>query len=116
FEYILGHPSIAVALAISRVLSTNLIHATGSALIGISLGRARFESSLVKRGLVLLVGLLVAIGIHVGFNNMVNNGVALLFAFAAGFAGDGIITAVGLTGLKEEKAWIEKNLGMADGV
>jgi hypothetical protein len=47
---------------------------------------------------------------------MVNNGVALLFAFAAGFAGAGIITAVGLTGLKEEKAWIEKNLGMADGV
>ena len=38
YEYVLGNPSTAVALAISRVLSTNLIHATGSALIGISLG------------------------------------------------------------------------------
>src|SRR5512138_2930940 len=51
FEYISAHPSMALMLAISRVLSTNLIHATGSALIGIALGLARFNRHLLLRAL-----------------------------------------------------------------
>jgi RsiW-degrading membrane proteinase PrsW (M82 family) len=47
FEYILGSPETALSLAIARVLSTNLVHATGSGLIGIALGVASYR---VARG------------------------------------------------------------------
>jgi RsiW-degrading membrane proteinase PrsW (M82 family) len=116
FEYVLGHQSIALQLAISRVLSTNLIHATGSALIGIALGLARFNRSRIYRAVYLLGGVILAISIHSGFNNMVNDGVALLFAFAAGLAGAGIITTVAILGLKDEKAWVHENIGLTPGV
>ena len=116
FEYVLGHPSTALVLAISRVLSTNLIHATGTALIGIALGLARFNRSLISRTLYLVIGLGLAIAIHSGFNNMVNDGVALLFAFAAGFGGAGIIVVAARRGLKEEKMWVRENIGLTEGV
>ncbi len=116
FEYILGHPSTALVLAISRVLSTNLIHATGSSLIGISLGLARFNRSPLLRALYLIGGAGLAIAIHSGFNNMVNNRVALIFAFAAGFGGAGIIAAAAFRGLKDEKGWVHTNIGLTQGV
>ncbi|MBI2758839.1 MAG: PrsW family intramembrane metalloprotease [Chloroflexi bacterium] len=116
FEYVLGHPSIALSLSISRVLSTNLIHATSSALIGIALGLARFDHSLLRRAFYMLGGLGLAYIVHSGFNNMVNSGAALLFAFAAGFSGAGIIYLAIQRGLKEEGDWIKEKLGMADGV
>ncbi len=116
FEYVLGHPSTALILAISRVLSTNLIHATGSALIGIALGLAHFNRSLLSRTLYLITGLGLAIIIHSGFNNMVNDGVALLFAIAAGFGGAGVIAAAARHGLKEEKVWVREKIGETEGV
>ncbi len=116
FEYVLGHQSVAIELAISRVLSTNLIHATGSALIGIALGLARFDRSALYRTLYLLGGLTLAISIHSGFNNMVNDGVALLFAFAAGFAGAGIIYFAARRGLKDEKSWVHEKISVTEGV
>lgn len=116
FEYVLGRPSIAIELAISRVLSTNLIHATTTALIGVALGSARFKRSALYRTLYLLGGLTLAITIHSGFNNMVNSGVALLFAFAAGFAGAGIIYFAARRGLKDEKSWVHEKIGATEGV
>ncbi len=116
FEYVMGHQSTAVQLAVSRVFSTNLIHATGSALIGIALGLARFDRSAFRRGLYLLAGLTLAIGIHTGFNNMVNAGVALLFAFAAGMGGAAIIYAATRRGLSDEKAWVHEEIGLTEGV
>jgi RsiW-degrading membrane proteinase PrsW (M82 family) len=116
FEYVLGHPSIPIQLALSRVLSTNLIHATGSALIGIALGAARFDRSLLARALYLAGGLGLAIAIHSGFNSMVSAGIALLFAFAAGFAGAGIILVVMRRGLSDEKAWVHEQIGLTAGV
>jgi RsiW-degrading membrane proteinase PrsW (M82 family) len=116
FEYVLGHPSTALILAISRVLSTNLIHATGSSLIGIALGLARFNRSGPLRTLYLIGGLGLAMVIHSGFNNMVNDGAALLFAFAAGFAGAGIIYLVARRGLKNEKSWVHEKIGVTEGV
>src|SRR5512143_2964854 len=74
FEYILAHHSTALMLAISRVLSTNLIHATGSALIGIALGLARFNRSGLLRTFYLIAGVGLAIANHAGFNNMVSAG------------------------------------------
>jgi RsiW-degrading membrane proteinase PrsW (M82 family) len=116
FEYIFGHPDVAVTLAISRVLSTNLIHGTGSALIGIGFGLSRVERSRLRRWLIPLAGLLMAMSLHSGFNNMVNDGVALAFAFVAGLGGAALIYAAMRRGLQEEKRWIEDSLGMADGV
>ncbi|MGB8981337.1 MAG: PrsW family intramembrane metalloprotease [Anaerolineales bacterium] len=116
FEYILGHPSTALVLAISRVLSTNLIHATGSALIGIALGLARFNRSALLRALYLLGGLTLAIAIHSGFNNMVNDRVALGFAFLAGLGGAGVIAAAARRGFKDEKSWVDTNIRSTQGV
>ena len=115
FEYVLGNPSIAVSLAISRVLSTNLIHATGSALIGISLGLWRLEKSRL-RFLYPLGGWLLAFAMHTAFNNIVSDDTELIFAFILSFIGIGIIIFAILQGLKEEKRWIEEQLGTSDGV
>lgn len=116
FEYILGSSSVAIELAISRVLSTNLIHATGSALIGIALGLARFDRSRLSRALYLIGGLVFAITIHSGFNNMVNNRVALLFAFIAGFTGAGAIALVARRGFKDEESWVHEKITTTEGV
>lgn len=116
FEYIQSHQSTALILAISRVLSTNLIHATGSALIGIALGLARFNRLVLFRASYLIVGAGLAIAIHSGFNNMVSDGAAVAFAFAAGLGGAGIIAAAALRGLKDEKGWVHENIGLTQGV
>lgn len=116
FEYVLGHPAAGLGLAISRVLSTNLIHASGSALIGIALGLARFDRSSLTRGLYLLGGWSLAIIIHSGFNNMVNDGVQLLFAFGAGLGSAAIIFSAVRRGLQEEKAWVYDEIGLTEGV
>ena len=115
YEYVLGNPSAAVALAISRVVSTNLIHATGSALIGISLGIWRLEKSKL-RFLFPLGGWLCAFAMHSTFNNIVSDDAILIFAFILSFIGIGIIVFAVFRGLKEEKSWIEEKLGMTDGV
>ncbi|HUH95794.1 MAG TPA: PrsW family glutamic-type intramembrane protease, partial [Anaerolineales bacterium] len=115
YEYVLGNPSSAVALAISRVLSTNLIHATGSALIGISLGIWRLEKSRF-RFLLPLGGWLLALAMHSTFNNIVSDNNVLIFAFGLSFMGIGAIVVAIFRGLKEEKSWIEEELGMADRV
>jgi RsiW-degrading membrane proteinase PrsW (M82 family) len=116
FEYISAHPSAALMLAISRVLSTNLIHATGSALIGIALGLARFNRLGFLRALYLIGGAGLAIAIHSGFNNMVSEGTALVFALAAGLGGAGIIAAAAMRGLKDERGWVHEKIGLTEGV
>ncbi len=118
FEYVLGNPETAVIQAVGRVLSTNLMHATGSGIIGIALGIARFDRS-TKRILVLLTGLGLAMSIHIAFNNLVtrvNSGLLLLYAAVAGFSGAGFIAYMILRGLKEEKEWIEEKLSEEEGV
>ncbi|HUI88284.1 MAG TPA: PrsW family glutamic-type intramembrane protease [Anaerolineales bacterium] len=115
YEYVLGSPSAAIALAISRVLSTNLIHATGSALIGIALGIWRVEHSRF-RFLYPLGGWLSALAMHSIFNNIISDDTVLIFAFVLSFLGIAIIVFAIFRGLKEEKSWIEETLGMTDGV
>jgi RsiW-degrading membrane proteinase PrsW (M82 family) len=118
FQYILSARDAGLGVAISRVISTNLIHATTCALLGIALGLARFERG-SRRILLSLLGLLVAMLLHIGFNNMVtrvNSGWLLAYAAACGLVGAGFIVFIIRRGLKEEKVWIEEKLGMADRV
>jgi protease PrsW len=117
YQYLLGS-SAALNLAIARVISTNLMHATASALVGIALGLSRFQR-FSGRTILLLVGWLGAMSVHVAFNNMVtrvSSGYLLLYAAAAGFLGAMVIGLAIRRGLAEQKLWIEEALGAADRV
>lgn len=118
YEYILAATDTGFGVAISRVISTNLMHATTTALLGIALGYARSER-LPRLILVSLAGLMTAILVHMGFNNLVTRVTSewlLGYAAACGLAGAGLIAFIIQRGLKEEKLWIEEKLGMADRV
>ena len=111
FEYVLGHPEAALMIAVSRVFSTNLIHAAGSAILGVALGRSRFDhSASFRRWGALAAGLLLSIGLHTGFNNMASNGMLLIYAIASGAGAAAFIWYAIRQGLKEEKRWIEEKL------
>lgn len=120
YSFLLGlQGSLLIGTAVGRVLSTNLVHATGSALIGMALGFARFQR-LTSGILMLLAGLLLAMGVHLAFNNLTRSLVGgvllLLYAVAVGFSGAVFIAFAIRRGLAEEKTWIEETLGEADRV
>jgi hypothetical protein len=118
YEYIANLQSAGLGLAISRVLSSNLIHASASALIGIAIGLARFERPL-RRLLTMLAGWLVAILLHSVFNHLVisvTGGMLLVYAAGVGLGGAALIAFIISRGLAEEKQWIEEKLGDADRV
>jgi RsiW-degrading membrane proteinase PrsW (M82 family) len=119
FQYIQGAQAAGLVLALSRVISTNLMHAAATSILGIFLGQARFERTWLRRLLVGLLGLSIAMLLHVGFNNLVTRvggGLLLLYAAAAGLAAAGLITYVIKRGLKSGKTWLEESLGMTDRV
>jgi RsiW-degrading membrane proteinase PrsW (M82 family) len=118
YQYIFGNLGAALSVAIGRVISTNLIHATASSMVGISVGLARFER-FTGRARLLILGLSLAMALHVGFNNLVTrvtSGLLLLYAAVIGFAGLGLIALAIRRGLADEKLWIEEKLGEADRV
>jgi len=106
FQYILGNPQAALINAISRVISTNLMHAASTATIGIILGVTRGYRLPARAGS-WIMGILLPIAIHTGFNNLVtrvNNGwLLLLYAVIAGGGAAGIIYWFIRLGLKQEK-------------
>jgi CRP/FNR family cyclic AMP-dependent transcriptional regulator len=117
YYYLYGEEA-ALVMTIGRVLSTCLMHGTTSALVGVSLGRFRFQRR-AGRILSLVGGLAVAMAFHMTFNWVVATGSGwLLLAIAAGvgFAGAGAVGLIIRQGLREEKAWIEEKLSMAVGV
>jgi RsiW-degrading membrane proteinase PrsW (M82 family) len=117
-QYIMAAGSGGLALAIGRVISTNLIHASTTAVLGIALGWARFKPGSSKI-LISLAGLLAAMLLHVAFNNLVtrvSSGMLLIYAAVFGLAGAGLIAFAIMRGLKEEKVWLEEKLGMTDRV
>ena len=118
YEYILGNSNAAMAIAINRVISTNLMHAASCALVGIVLGWARFQKPF-KRFLFSIGGILLAISLHMGFNNLVTrvtSGWLLLYAIIIGGGAAGFIAWMIKRGLKEERGWILEKLGVADRV
>ena len=118
FQYIMASPNAGFGIAASRVISTNLIHATTCGLLGIALGLARFERR-SRRIFVSLGGLLIAILLHVGFNNMVtrvNSGLLLVYAAISGVGGAAMIAYAIYKGFQEEKDWLKEKLNMTDRV
>ncbi|MFN8380708.1 MAG: PrsW family intramembrane metalloprotease [Anaerolineales bacterium] len=115
FEYITGNPSIALSLALARVFSTNLVHATASGLIGTALAYRRGDST--WRGwAVVLGGYALSMSIHMIFNTMVSAGAFLLVAIAFGLTGIGLIWYVIRRGLNIQKEWVAEKLNMTDRV
>ncbi len=114
-EYIFGHPEIAMTVALARVFSTNLVHATGSGLIGTAISFRRGDSS--WRGWAFtLGGYALAMSLHMLFNTLVNTGAALFIAVAYGFIGVGAIWYIIKRGMNIQKQWVGEKLGMGDRV
>lgn len=118
WQYIFGTSGQAVGVAVGRVLSTNLMHASASAVVGIVVGLARFRR-FSGRTAYMVGGLFLAMLLHSGYNNLVtrvNTGLLLIYAAMVGFCAVGFIAFIIKRGLAEEKGWIEEKLGAADRV
>jgi RsiW-degrading membrane proteinase PrsW (M82 family) len=118
YEYIFGHAGAAMAVAIDRVISTNLMHAAACAMVGIVLGWARFQKP-ARRAVLSVGGILLAILLHMGYNNMVTrstSGWLLLYAVLVGGGAAGLIALMMGRGLKQERSWIQEMLGVTDRV
>ena len=115
-EYVTGRPDLAMTIAVARVFSTNLVHATGSGLIGTALAYSRGERNRGKGALAILGGYAFAILFHALFNTMVNAGTFLAFAVAYGAIGVALIWFIIKRGLHIQKEWVAEKLGMADRV
>lgn len=116
YSYILSRESAALSVAIGRTLSSNLVHATSSAAIGVTLGLGRFQRGRLRRSLYLLGGLLTAAAIHAGYNSMLlllssKPLLVFLYAMVAGLGGTGLIIVLIQRGLAEERQWIAETLG-----
>ena len=118
----------AISLAISRVLSTALMHATASGVVGLSLGSLRRVHSQWRRALN-IAGIFVAMFIHMSFNNLVSEEgtlwgdpleldghIILLIAIGLGIGGGVLIAFLINQELKDEKESFEKALGLHVGV
>jgi RsiW-degrading membrane proteinase PrsW (M82 family) len=114
-EYVVGNPEIALVVAIARVFSTNLIHATGSGLIGTALANRRGDES-KRAGWIILAGYLFSIVFHGIFNTVVSAGTAILVAVAFGAVGIGLIYYVIHRGMLIQQQWVAEKLGMIDRV
>ena len=122
FHYLRGAEDAALILAISRVLSASLMHATASSLIGIAFGRLRRSSApLLKRYTEPVVaGLIPAILVHMGYNSAVQadlpGQVLLLIGITIGIGGAMVIGYIINRGLSEEKERFGETLGLEVGV
>lgn len=114
-EYVTSNPAIALSVAVARVFSTNLVHATASGLIGTALAYRRGDSS--WRGWAAAAGgYIVSIALHMVFNTMVSAGAFLAAAIIFGLTGMGLIWYVIQRGLKVQKEWVGEKLGAEDRV
>ena len=121
WEYLLSSDqSVQLMVAVVRVISTNLMHATGSSIIGIAIGLSRFSR---RSGRILypLAGLLVSGALHIGFNvisnSEFNSTIVLIITISViGLIGFGVIIGAIRRGMKDSRAWIEEKLGMTDRV
>jgi len=112
----------ALGVAISRVLTASLMHATASGMVGIGMGRLRRSNlrGLPKYGWALF-GMLAAMLLHMGYNNAVQiEGLGaqylLLIGIMIGIGGSVIIGVIINQGLAEEKENFRQTLGLQVGI
>jgi len=116
FIYILTSPESALGLAAARVSSASLIHASASGFVGSALAASLIESG-ARRWVYILTGLTFAIGIHMGYNNLIAvNNPSVAQASFAGLLGVGLIVLIIRLSLDIERGWILEKLGMTDRV
>ena len=115
-EYVQGNLESAMVIALARVFSTNLMHATSSGLIGTALAFHRGSTD-KRRGMFAIVGgYLLAIFFHGLFNTMVNAGTFLVFAIVYGVVGAALIWFAIRHGMDAQRGWVGEKLGMQDRV
>jgi RsiW-degrading membrane proteinase PrsW (M82 family) len=119
YQYLLQHSDIGLALAINRVISTNLVHATASSVAGVFIGLSRFSKKSLRIPIGFL-GLILAVILHTFFNNMVTRdflgGYLIIFAAIVGILGGLIIILTIKKGLKDEREWINETLEGKKGI
>ena len=109
FAYVSISPSLG--LAITRVLSTSLMHAIASGIVGLSLGRLRRT----RMRLLPLLGIGGAATLHILYNNIVNmlsGPVLLITALTLGIGGAGVIALQIVYALRQEKEHFTQTLGL----
>jgi CRP-like cAMP-binding protein/RsiW-degrading membrane proteinase PrsW (M82 family) len=109
-----------LSLAVSRVLSASLMHATANAVMGIAFGLSRREKGWRKFTSQAL-GVLFAIVVHFIYNNLLfelqGRGAFLLLTAIGIGVGGGVFIAVAMNiGLSEEKKRFNQTLGLSMGV
>ena len=118
YQYVINNPGSSLTISITRVISTNLIHASSSALIGILFGLARFK----RKGISwfhYLTGLFIGILLHGAYNNLITRlpeYFILIIAVILGFSASIIILLFIRKGLQNEKVFIADHLGDIDRV
>ncbi len=118
FTYLPAAGDAVLGTALSRVLSTSLMHATASGLVGISLGLLRRAHGEDRRRWP-LIGLLAAIAVHLGYNNVVrelDGRLLLLVAIGMGAAGGLLVAWLIRRALAEEKRRFSRTLGLESDV
>lgn len=121
FQYLLStDQGSQLLVAVVRVLSTNLMHAAGSSIIGVNIGRSIFSK---RTGQMLFAfgGLLVSGTLHVVFNTVSNSSFGSTIVLIITITLIGLISLAYIffqirRGLKDNKAAIEEKLGMTDRV
>ncbi len=105
-----------LALAVSRVGSTALMHAAATGIVGLALGWAKTHRGW-QRIVVVPISLAVAYGLHSTFNAVANRPVPSLAPLIAIGAGSAVVLAGAIIlALRRERAWMRKNLNASLGV
>ncbi len=103
---------------IVRAFSTCLMHGTAAALVGVALGRFRFQKQ--ARVPAMVGGWTAAILLHMFFNGVATSSLSvtltLILLIATGLTGVGIIGLFIMLGLREQKQWMAQTLGLQAGV
>jgi len=117
YSYIFANQEAALAITLQRIFTTSLVHAFSSAVVGIALGKFRLDTSRF-RWRTPVVGLLLAIGQHMLYNNVIhvidalNTAIPSAITFIPGLPGIFFIRNIMQRSVRQSQAWIMEKLGL----